>query len=214
MPLGFHLIRTHHAMNPPDPDRSIIHLPLVLVLNRAWQAINVRTVGLAVQQVMAGAATALDVETSTGGMRPVRWAEWLTLPVRPGDRALGTVRGPIRAPTVIVCACYEKVPLRRPQFSARAVRLRDGNRCQYTGRFLGPGEGNLDHVLPRSRGGTNTFENVVWSDRRINHRKADRTPEEAGLRLRSTPGTPRAVPATLSIRNAHHIADWMPFVTG
>ena len=163
-------------MNSPDANTSIIHLPLVLVLNRAWQAINVRTVGLAVQQIMAGAATALDVDMDRGGMRPVRWAEWLTLPVRPGDRVLGTVRGPIRAPTVIVCARYDKVPLRRPQFSARAVRLRDEDRCQYTGRLLGPGEGSLDHVLPLSRGGANTFENVVWSDRRVNNRKADRTP--------------------------------------
>ena len=201
-------------MNPPDTNTSIIHLPLVLVLNRAWQAINVRTVGLAVQQIMAGAATALDVEMGHGGMRPVCWAEWLTLPVRPGDRALGTVRGPIRAPTVIVCARYDKVPLCRPQFSARAVRLRDGNRCQYTGRLLGPGEGSLDHVLPLSRGGANTFENVVWSDRRVNNRKADRTPEEAGLRLHSTPGTPRALPVTLSIRNPHRVADWLPFVAG
>ena len=201
-------------MNPPDAHNSIIHLPLVLVLNRAWHAINVRTVGLAVQQVMAGAATALDVDIDNGAMRPVRWSEWLTLAVRPGDRALGTVRGPIRAPTVIVCARYDKVPLCRPPFSARAVRLRDGNRCQYTGRFLGPGEGSLDHVLPRSRGGMNTFENVVWSDRRVNNRKGARTPEEAGLRLRSTPGTPRAVPATLSIRNPHQVADWQPFVAG
>ena len=203
-------------MNPPDATNanSIIHLPLVLVLNRAWQAINVRTVGLAVQQIMAGAATALDVDMDNGAMRPVRWAEWLTLPVRPGDRTLGTVRGPVRVPTVIVCARYDKVPLRRPQFSARAVRLRDGNRCQYTGRLLGPGEGSLDHVLPVSRGGANTFENVVWSDRRVNNRKANRTPEEAGLRLRSVPGTPRALPATLSIRNLHHVADWLPFVSG
>ncbi len=106
------------------------------------------------------------------------------------------------------------MPLRRPQFSARTVRLRDGNRCQYTGRLLGPGEGSLDHVLPLSRGGADTFENVVWSDRRVNNRKGNRTPEEAGLRLRSTPGTPRAMPATLSIRNPHHVADWLPFVAG
>ena len=66
--------------------------------------------------------------------------------------------------------------------------------------------------LPLSRGGANTFENVVWSDRGVNNRKADRTPEEAGLRLRSTPVAPRAVPVTRSIRNVHRVADWLPFV--
>ncbi len=200
-------------MNSPATNHSIINLPLVLVLNRAWQAINVRTAGLAVQQIITGAATALDVDLAYGAMRPVRWDEWLTLPVRCGDRALGTVRGPIRAPTVIVCARYDKVPLQRPRFSARAVRQRDGNRCQYTGRLLGPGEGSLDHVLPLSRGGANTFENVVWADRRVNNRKANRTPQEAGLRLRSRPAAPRAVPATLAIRNFHQVAEWLPFVT-
>ena len=199
-------------MNTPTSLPSIIHLPLVLVLNRAWQAINVRTVGLAVQQIMAGGATALDVDTENGTMRPVRWTEWLALPVRPGDRTLGTVRGPLRVPTVIVCARYDKVPMRRPAFSPRAVRQRDGNRCQYTGRLLGPEEGSLDHVLPLSRGGANTFENVVWSDRRVNHRKANRTPEEAGLRLLSRPTAPRALPTTLFIRNTHHVTDWEPFV--
>ena len=200
------------AMNATSNLDPIIHLPLVLVLNRAWQAINVRTVGLAVQGIMAGAMTALDVDAEGGGMRPVRWTEWLTLPVRPGDRAIGTVRGPVRAPTVIVCARYDKVPLRRPSFSARAVRHRDGNRCQYTGRLLGHGEGSLDHVLPLSRGGANTFENVVWSDRRVNGRKANRTPDEAGLRLLSRPQTPRAIPATLTIRNLHRVPEWKPFV--
>lgn len=191
--------------------QAIIHQPLVLVLNRAWQAINVRTVALAVQQVMAGAATPLDV-TEDGGMIPVRtWAEWIALPVRLQDRAIGTVRGPVRAPTVIVCASYDKVPKRRPKFSARAIRQRDGHRCQYTGRLLAPGESSLDHVLPRSRGGANTFENVVLACRKVNGRKADRTPEEAGLRLLATPKAPAAVPVTFTIRNPG-VADWRPFL--
>lgn len=205
---SFHLF----AMIIHRPSDNVIHLPLVLVLNRAWQAINVRTVGLAVQQSMSGVATPLDI-TGDGDMRPVRsWAEWLTLPVRLHDRAVGTVRGPVRAPTVIVCVGYNKVPQRRPKFSARAVRQRDGNRCQYTGRLLGPKEGSLDHVLPLSRGGAHGFENVVWADRRVNGRKADRTPEEAGLRLLSVPRTPRAVPMSQLIRNVHGVADWAPFV--
>jgi len=64
-----------------------------------------------------------------------------------------TIRGPIRVPTVIVAVNFAKVPKKRPKLCSRTIRERDGNRCQYTGKFLKPEEGSLDHVVPRSRGG-------------------------------------------------------------
>src|SRR4029077_16254402 len=85
-------------------------------------------------------------------IRPVTWEEWITLPIRDQDEAVHTVRGAIRVPTVIVAVNYAKVPKKRPKLCAKAIRERDGNRCQYTGRVLHPNEGSLDHVVPRSRG--------------------------------------------------------------
>jgi 5-methylcytosine-specific restriction endonuclease McrA len=69
----------------------------------------------------------------------------------------------------------------------RAVFGRDGHRCQYCG---GPAE-SLDHVLPRSRGGDHSWENVVACCRPCNISKGDRLPTEAGLRLNTKPGPPR-----------------------
>ncbi len=89
------------------------------------------------------------------------WNEWITLTIRPPDNAVQTVRSPIRVPTVIVAVKYAKVPKKRPKLCARAIRERDGNRCQFTGRVLAPDEGSLDHVVPRSRGGKNSWENLV-----------------------------------------------------
>jgi 5-methylcytosine-specific restriction endonuclease McrA len=123
-----------------------------------------------------------------------------------------TVHGAVRVPTVIVLANYAKVPKRRPKFSAKNIWQRDGATCQYTGRKLAPHEGNIDHVLPRSRGGRSEWENCVLAHREINSRKANKLPEEAGLRLRRIPGAPRDVPATLFIRNSHGIADWEHFL--
>ncbi len=91
------------------------------------------------------------------------WDEWITLPVRDGDYAVRTARGAIRVPTVIVAVNFAKVPKKRPKLCAKNIRERDGNRCQYTGRLLHPTEGNLDHVVPRSRGGADTWENLVWA---------------------------------------------------
>ena len=100
----------------------------------------------------------------------------------------------------------------RPSLNARNIWQRDNGRCQYTGRRLAPGEGNIDHVLPRSRGGETSWENCVLADASVNTRKADRTPGEAGLRLKSRPMEPRAVPVTLTLRNYHGIEDWEPFL--
>ena len=188
-----------------------LHKLTVLVLNRHWQAIHVKTPADAFCMLATGGATALNV-LADDAMVPVPWEEWLALPVRECDGAVQTPRGRVRIPTVVVAARYAKVPLRRPRFGARGIWERDGGVCQYTGRKLAPGEGNIDHVLPRSRGGRTTWENCVLAHREVNSRKADRLPQEAGLRLRQEPVAPRVMPATVLIRNPHGVRDWQLFL--
>ncbi len=119
---------------------DILNKSTVLVLNRHWQAIHVKTPAEAFCMIASGAATALDVQ-SDEYISPVRWDDWLKLPVREHDNAVNTPRGPVRVPTVIVAANYAKVPLGRPRFGARGIWERDGGVCQYTGRKLSPKEG-------------------------------------------------------------------------
>jgi len=190
---------------------NILNKTIVLVLNRNWQAINIRTPADAFCQMATNAATALEIE-SESHIRTVRWAEWIRLPIRDGDNAVRTVHGAIRVPTVIVAVNYARVPKKRPKLCARTIRERDGNRCQYTGVLLRPDEGNLDHVVPRSRGGADTWENLVWSAREVNQRKADRLPHEAGLKLLSVPRAPKELPVSAMIRNAHGVAEWKLFL--
>src|SRR5688500_1383734 len=141
---------------------NVLNKAIVLVLNRNWQAINVRTPQEAFCQMATGIATALEVE-GENQIRPVTWAEWITLPIRPQDEAVHTVRGAIRVPTVIVLANFAKVPKRRPKLNARTIRERDGNRCQYTGILLKPDEGSIDHVQPLSSGCWSLYEHLYWS---------------------------------------------------
>jgi len=195
---------------------DILNKTIVLVLNRNWQAINIRTPQDAFCQMATNAATALDIDMRDGAraeaLRPVSWDEWITLPIRPQDNAVHTVRGAIRVPTVIVAVNFAKVPKKRPKLNAKNIRERDGNRCQYTGKLLKPDEGSLDHVLPRSRGGSDTWENLVWSCKEVNMRKADRLPHEAGLKLLSVPRAPKELPVSALIRNAHGVAEWKLFL--
>jgi 5-methylcytosine-specific restriction endonuclease McrA len=190
---------------------DILTKSTVLILNRHWQAIHVRTPAEAFCMLATAVATALDIDADDH-IRPVTWEEWLTLPVRPQDRAVLTVRGPIRVPTVIVAVNFAKVPKKRPKLSARTIRERDRNRCQYTGALLRPEEGSLDHVVPRSRGGRDTWENLVWSSKSVNTKKADRLPHEAGLKLLSVPRAPKELPVTALLRNAHSVAEWKLFL--
>jgi 5-methylcytosine-specific restriction endonuclease McrA len=190
---------------------DILNKATVLVLNRNWQAINIRTPQDAFCQMATGVATGLEV-AGEEHIRPVTWAEWLTLPIREQDQAVHTVRGAIRVPTVIVLASFAKVPKKRPKLCARTIRERDGNRCQYTGVILRPEEGNIDHVVPRSRGGRDAWENCVWSSKTVNSRKGNRLPHEAGLKLLKQPVAVREMPVTALIRNSHGIPDWEPFV--
>jgi 5-methylcytosine-specific restriction endonuclease McrA len=181
------------------------------VLNRNWQAINIRTPQEAFCMMATNVATALEIEGESP-IRPVTWDEWITLAIRPQDNAVQTVRGPIRVPTVIAALNFAKVPKKRPKLCAKTIRERDGNRCQYTGRALRPDEGSLDHVLPRSRGGADSWENLVWSSKDVNSRKGNRLPHEAGLKLIAVPRAPKELPVTALLRNAHGVAEWRLFL--
>ena len=77
---------------------------------------------------------------------------------------------------------------------------------------LAADEGSLDHVLPRSRGGRDAWENLVWSSKDVNAHKGNRLPHEAGLRLLRAPRAPKELPVSALIRNAHSIPEWKLFV--
>ena len=187
-----------------------LHRTTVLVLNRHWLAIDAITPAEAFGHLATGTARALRIEGDT--MQAFDWEDWRGLPADEGSSVVGTTRGPVRIPTVIVLSRYGRVPIHAPRLGFRALWERDGGRCQYSGRKLTPAEANIDHILPRSRGGRDEWENCVLADRAINARKGARTPAEAGLRLLCQPRKPRSVPATLRVRNLWNIPDWNHFL--
>lgn len=152
----------------------------VLVLNRNWLVINTIPVQAAVLQLAAGAATALDIQ-GENHLVPVRWDDWINLEPLSEDETIHTQRRAIRMPTVIIAVNFDKVPARRARFTLRNIALRDGGKCQYTGKVLPRDRWSMDHVLPLSRGGQDAPENVVLADKEINNRKGNMTPSEAGL---------------------------------
>ena len=115
-------------------------------------------------------------------------------------RVLHSERAELPVPSVIRLVHFVRVPYRnRVPLSRRAVFARDGHRCQYCSRAAE----NIDHVVPRSRGGPHAWDNVVASCRACNSRKEDRLLSEAGLRLRHPPREPTGQPLDRGQRRLH-----------
>ncbi len=105
------------------------------------------------------------------------------------DVVLHSERAAIAVPSVLRLRQYVRVPHRtRVPLSRRALFARDEHRCQYCGRAAE----NIDHVIPRSRGGAHVWENVVASCRPCNAKKEDRLPGEIGFTLRRPPAAPQS----------------------
>lgn len=100
----------------------------------------------------------------------------------------------LEVPVVIRLVRYIRIPRRmRLPCSRRGILVRDRETCQYCGGQPGRPHLTVDHVLPRSRGGETTWENVVAACRDCNHRKGGRTPEEANMMLLTIPRQPQFV---------------------
>ena len=206
---------------------DLLDKPLVLALNRSWQPIGHRTVRQALVALNGGAdgiapAVALDISyplltdgasdyTRPSSVVPVPWTEWIELPVRGFDLSINTPRRQIRVPTVVIATNYNRMPMAQPRLSRRAIFQRDGGVCQYTGERVGWDAGNLDHVVPHDRGGRDSFENLVWSRRDVNSRKANRLPHEAGLSLLRPPVAPKPRPVAATLGAPKH-PDWRHFL--
>ncbi|MGD9702080.1 MAG: HNH endonuclease [Acidimicrobiia bacterium] len=114
----------------------------------------------------------------------------------------------IPSPTVIRLHYVVKVPYQRvAALSRRAIFARDEHRCQYCGRAAD----SIDHVFPRSRGGSHAWDNVAAACRPCNLFKRDRTPTEAGMRLARAPRAPREL-AWVVVAIGRVPEDWKPYL--
>lgn len=179
----------------------------VLVLNRVYQPIHVTPVRRAVSLLYQGVARALDEE-----YRQLDFEGWAELAAAAGADAIHTPTRAIRVPRVIVLVAHVHLPRQRVRFSRLNVYARDGSTCQYCGRRMSRTELNLDHVVPRSRGGVTSWENVVCSCVPCNLRKGGRTPEEAGMRLLRTPARPQWTAVFRAAARRTFYRQWAPFL--
>ncbi len=163
----------------------------VLVLNRLWQAVNVCTVRRALALLFEGHAQVV-LDGADGSFRTFSFSEWRHFSQQqPGHESINTVAFRIRVPRVILLLLFDRVPRKEVTFTRHNIFERDKNTCQYCGRVFDRKDLNLDHVIPRDRGGPTTWENIVCSCIVCNTRKANCTPQEAGMHLIRKPKKPK-----------------------
>ena len=160
-----------------------------LVLNRRWTPIRTASVQEAIGLVAKGTAVIIEPESfETHDLWS--WNDVSRVRARFGDALIRSPRLVLVPPEVILLKTYEGQGGRSVVFSRKNLFKRDKYTCQYCGLQPGPEELTVDHLVPRSRGGTSTWENCVLACVECNKRKADLSPAQAGLRLRRVPKKP------------------------
>jgi 5-methylcytosine-specific restriction endonuclease McrA len=182
----------------------------VLILNKHWIPINTTTASHSFTLMYTDNAKGILVEEDS--IVPLTWNEWVNLKANDNDRKIKTVNGFIKIPNVIVLNHYDKIPRQIIKFTQKNLWERDNFTCQYTGKKISKLTGNIDHIIPKSQGGKTSWENCVLAHKEINAIKADRTPEQAGLKLLKKPSAPRIMPVSFYIRNKDEIKDWNVFL--
>jgi 5-methylcytosine-specific restriction endonuclease McrA len=186
---------------------DVLHMP-VLVLNRYLQPVQITTAKRAFVLLYGGAGHALDEDGDA-----YDFDLWRGLPVRSHDDALPIVGGALRVPRVVHLHRYDRTPRASVRLTRRNLMFRDAHQCQYCGKRPNLRELNIDHVVPRSRGGDDSWENLVTACRVCNLRKGWKTPDEAMMRLLRIPGPPRWT-STMQILlgTPSPFEEWAPFL--
>lgn len=168
-----------------------------LVLNSAWQATTFLPIGTVIATLLRDMACVIHPET----YEPLTFKEWLVR--APMDsRFIKTSGRPVPAPEIIVLKKYGQRPPQKVGFNRQNLFRRDEHSCQYCGVELPGSKLQIEHVTPRSKGGPTTWENCVAACDDCNSRKADRTPRQAGMKLRKKPSVPRWKPGLRVPRGA------------
>jgi 5-methylcytosine-specific restriction endonuclease McrA len=186
----------------------------VLVLNRLWQPVNVVGVERAFSLLLQDHAQV--IYTGDESFRMMDAAAWLQfseeLEPEEDESCIQTVRLRIRVPKVLLLRSYDQLPVQEIQFNRDNLFERDDFRCQYCGQLFEPSQLNMDHVIPRDRGGRTSWENIVTSCIKCNSRKANRLPHQANMHLIRKPERPRWRPFVSTLIGQNYDSAWDHFI--
>lgn len=190
----------------------------VLALNRNYMAVHVISVRRTFCLLFKEQAEVIHVENGQYLTYDFDgWREYSELKMELGERDpnedwIRAVNFDIQVPRVIRLTSYDRLPKNTVKFNRRNIFLRDGHRCQYCGNRYSSPRLSLDHVMPKSRGGEDTWENIVCACLDCNVSKGGRTPLEAGMPLLQKPLKPKRSPLLNRQLNQPKYQSWQHFI--
>ena len=189
----------------------------VLVLNRLWQPVNTCSARRAFTLLFLDHAQVVDCdENKVFSTHDVAsWIQHSALFAKNGqNQVVHSVSHVFRLPKIIVLQSFDRLPKQEIKFTRENVFQRDGYTCQYCVNTFESKDLNIDHVIPRDKGGKTTWENVVCSCIRCNTKKANKLPTEANMFPRQKPVAPRWRPFLSANRHARQNYDeaWRHFI--
>jgi 5-methylcytosine-specific restriction endonuclease McrA len=189
----------------------------VLVLNKMFMAVHVVSVRRAFLLLCKELAEVVSLED--GQFSTYDFASWREVSAyrlqhfrQEDDDWVRTANSQIQVPRVIRLLSYEKVPRHTVKFNRRNIFARDNNQCQYCGKRFPTSELSLDHITPRSQGGSTTWENIVCACIDCNVRKGGRTPKQAHMSLIRKPEKPKRSPMLNLKLTSKKYQSWKTFL--
>ena len=205
----------------PVPGAAVAHLgdglnAKVLVLNKMYVAVRVVSARRAFTLLCREIAEVIDVNDGQYANYDLEsWAEVSALAAqleRERHDWVRTVRMDIAVPRVIRLIGYDRLPAQEVKLNRRNLFARDRNQCQYCGNHFPTSDLSIDHVMPRSQGGLDTWTNLVCACIRCNAKKGGRTPEQAHMKLVRQPVKPRRNPLIQLRLGNEKYASWKAFL--
>lgn len=189
----------------------------MLVLNRLWQPVNTCSARRAVSLLFIGHAQVVqtDAENNFYTHDIASWldfSETSRMIDHAADDFLHSVRIAFKLPRIIVLSGYDRLPKKEVKFTRHNIFQRDKYTCQYCGVLFETKSLNLDHVIPRDKGGKSSWDNLVTSCIACNSRKANKMPEEARMFPLRKPVAPRWRPFFTSVREQAYHESWRHFL--
>ena len=192
---------------------SVLTQNRCLVLNKCWTPVGTVPLQRAIIMLFStyknGEPKARIIDHES--YQTFTWDDWSKLKLRATDEAIQGVNIAFRVPEVILLSKYDKLPQPKVHFSRRNLFKRDGMVCQYCRKKFSSDLLTIDHVTPKSFGGKSVWSNCVLCCVPCNSRKANRTPEQAGMTLRKVPKKPHI--RLIKFETGNVCKSWSQFIS-
>lgn len=188
----------------------------VLVLNKLYMAIRVIPARRAFSLLACDLAEVIHIDD--GSYMNYDFQSWTEVSQAASEFDpeshdwVKTVRYDIAVPRIIRLLGYDRLPKQMVKLNRRNLFARDRNHCQYCGSHFPTSELSIDHVVPKSQGGRDTWENLVCSCIRCNAKKGGRTPKQANMKLITQPRQPKRNPLISMRMGSDRYASWKQFL--